>query len=296
MEKDLIRADFAQTSPGNIIEAKYFYFDTEPDPDAELSIVYGGHERCASDFEVQRSYYPWHILEFPIEGYCHLTVNSKEYSLEKGTIIGFSPGDSHHYKCDFQNPLEHIFIAFTGQKAAWLFEQSKIKELVSIQPYDIDRAKTIVKSILQAGFDKTEHSQQLCSCYLKTLLLEQANKIELSGNYLTAAEINYRSCLAYIEENLSQITLPSEVAAASGINVRYMSRLFKRFGNKTPQEYLIQLKLNKAANLLLTLHLPIKDIAYLVGFEDQYHFSRTFKKIHGLTPRHYRNAHLKKTF
>ena len=289
MITDLIKSNYAQTAPGHVVEAKYFYFDTEPDPSAELAVVYGGFERCASDFEVKRNYYPWHILEFPTEGHCHFTVNSKEYSLEKGLIAGFSPGDTHHYKCDFRQPMEHAFIAFTGKKAASLFEHSRIKQSVSVTTYDQDKVNTIINSILQTGFDKTEHSQDLCTCYLKTLLLEQANETERTGHHFSVAEKSYRRCKAYIEKYFSQVILPSEVAGACGVNVRYMSRLFKQFGNSTPQTCILQLKLNKAANLLLTTDMPIKDIAAYVGFEDQYHFSRSFKKLYGQSPKNYRN-------
>lgn len=71
---------------------------------------------------------------------------------------------------------------------------------------------------------------------------------------------------------------------------KIMSRLFKRFHNRTPQEYIIQLKLNKAAALLLTLDLSVKEVATHVGFEDQYHFSRSFKKLYGQSPKKYRGG------
>jgi AraC family transcriptional regulator of arabinose operon len=294
MITDLIKTDYAKTVPGHIIEARYFYFDTEPNPDIELAVIYGGFERCASDFEVKRNYYPWYILEFPLKGHCNLTINAKTYSLENGTFAGFSPGDNHHYKCDFQQPMEHAFIAFTGKKAASLFKQSRIDQSVSVRTYDQDKALTIINHILQVGFDKTEHSQDLCTCYLKTLLLEQANESERDENYYSKAEISYRRCRAYIDEHFSQITLPSEVALAFEINVRYMSRLFKRFHNCTPQDYIIQLKLNKAAALLFATGLSIKDIAFEIGFEDQYHFSRSFKKKYGLSPQNYKKSRITK--
>jgi len=54
----------------------------------------------------------------------------------------------------------------------------------------------------------------------------------------------------------------------------------------------MRLKLNKAASLLLTSSRPVHEVAAQVGFEDPYHFSRNFKKFHGLSPRNYRLAHI----
>jgi transcriptional regulator GlxA family with amidase domain len=71
-----------------------------------------------------------------------------------------------------------------------------------------------------------------------------------------------------------------------------MSSLFKRYSDNSPHEYLTRLKLNKAANMLLTSRLTIKEIAREVGFDDPYHFSRNFKKFHKLSPKYYRNIHI----
>jgi len=70
---------------------------------------------------------------------------------------------------------------------------------------------------------------------------------------------------------------------------QYSQQIFKKYYRNSPHEYVMRLKLNKAANLLLTSMLSIKEIAYSVGFGDQYHFSRNFKKFHLLSPSDYRS-------
>ncbi|RKY06254.1 MAG: hypothetical protein DRP56_07760 [Planctomycetota bacterium] len=102
----------------------------------------------------------------------------------------------------------------------------------------------------------------------------------------------YLQCKRYIDDNFSKISSPQEVADQCGINPRYMSTLFKRHCHTPPHEYVMRLKLNKAANLLLASMLSVKEIAYQVGFDDPYHFSRSFKKFHGLSPKHYRYKHI----
>jgi transcriptional regulator GlxA family with amidase domain len=67
-----------------------------------------------------------------------------------------------------------------------------------------------------------------------------------------------------------------------------MCRLFRRYEDCTPGEYLIALKLNRAVNLLLNSQLAVKEIAGLLNFDTPYSFSRTFKKNLGKSPAKYR--------
>jgi AraC-like DNA-binding protein len=57
---------------------------------------------------------------------------------------------------------------------------------------------------------------------------------------------------------------------------------------KKPHECLMQLKMNKAANLLITSKFNINQIAKMTGIKDAYHFSRLFKKRFNISPTQYR--------
>ena len=289
---DIVKNEYVQAAPGHVEETSYFYFETEPDYKRDLAVIYGGYEKCASDFEIKRNTYPWYILEYPLKGACEFIINSKNHLLRNGIMAGFAPGDSHHYKSNPNNPLEHIFIAFTGTKAKYLFEKCMISTDVTISIKDADRSVYLIEQILEKGREKTEYSQELCTCYLQILLLEQAASVAQSGEHIPKAVATYRKCRKYIEDNFSSIKSPSQVADAFDINIRYMSRLFKQHQNITPRDHITQLKLNKAATLLLTSDLSVKTIACSVGFEDQYHFSRNFKKSYGHSPQKYRQIHI----
>lgn len=289
---DIVRDEYVRAIPGHVLETSYFYFEIEPDHGKDLAIIYGGYEKCAPDFEIQRKTYPWYVLEYPLKGACDFIINSKKHLLRNGILAGFTPGDSHHYKADSSKPLEHIFIAFTGTKAKDLFQKSMISNKVTVNIYDTDRSFDLIEQILEKGRQKTEYSQELCTCYLRTLLLEQAIGMAQLGEHISKAVATYRRCHSFIEKNFSSIKSPSQVADACNINVRYMSRLFKQYQNITPWEHIMRLKLNKSATLLLTSDLPIKTIARSIGFQDQYHFSRNFKKFYGYSPQKYRKIHI----
>ena len=206
--------------------------------------------------------------------------------------MAFPKNVAHHYTCDPQSPIEHIFLAITGRESKSLFSKCKLETERVILTEDPQKSALMFLKIMETGLNKNDFSQELCINYLKIALLDMASRQELSGIRQTPAMKTYRKCRQYIDENFSEITSVSHVANHCEINFRYMSRLFKRFSKITPHDYIMRLKLNKAGTLLLTSDLPIKDIAKIVGFDDPYHFSRNFKMHHGQSPSKYRNSYL----
>ena len=279
-------------SEGRTLEAKYFHFDTCPENKQDLSIMFGGFEKCAPDFELNRKTFPYYVIEIPTKGRCSLEIEGNQYELKKGCLGGFSPVTPHHYECDKDDPFEHIFIAFSGSEAQILFEKSSLSKAKVISLLRPSYSLFLAESILNKGLEKTELSHHLCCAYLKALFLEQDSSLGLPGQTDALATNRFWECRKYIDENYSSILSVAEVAIACSIDIRYMSRIFKKYGDITPHRYIMQLKLSEAANLLLTTNLSVSEIGYLIGFEDPYHFSRNFKNLCGLSPLHYRKAHL----
>lgn len=87
----------------------------------------------------------------------------------------------------------------------------------------------------------------------------------------------------YIEQNLNRGISIEALANCIGCSKFYFLREFKKFVGDTPYQYLISKRLNKA-KILLGQHKPIATVAFELGFNDQAHFTRTFKNEFGLTP------------
>ena len=70
----------------------------------------------------------------------------------------------------------------------------------------------------------------------------------------------------------------------------YLSRLFKNLKGVSPMEYLTNLRINKAKELILSdSDLSLKEVAEISGYMDQFYFSRIFKTITGKSPSEYKN-------
>jgi AraC-like DNA-binding protein len=287
-----IREKYTIGTPGNVVDAGYFYYDTAPREFKDLAIVCGGYERCAGDFDINRSNYPYYFVKYTLKGKGTLKINDQILSLKPGILTGFEPGTPHRYKTDTFDPMEHIFFTFVGNKANELLKKSGLNKNHYIETADSEGTLKMCQKILDTGLQKKMFSQEICCSYLRILLLEQGASLSNCTKAVSISKSTYQKCKQYIDANFSVIKSPNQVADKCDIDVRYMASLFKKYDHLPPSRYIMCLKMNKATNLLLATDLKIKEIARHVGFDDPYHFSKNFKQFHGYSPKKFRTAHI----
>lgn len=94
----------------------------------------------------------------------------------------------------------------------------------------------------------------------------------------------------YINANLGENLSLRDVAAASGLSVGALAKLFPRHTGTSPHAYMLRKRIERACTLLQTSELPIAQVALETGFADQAHLSKVLKRHLGLTPRGLRLA------
>lgn len=87
-----------------------------------------------------------------------------------------------------------------------------------------------------------------------------------------------------MSENIEEPIPPSEIAEDVGISTRQLERLFGRYMNCSPKKYYVDMRLQKARNLLLQTEKPVTEIAFLCGFASPAHFARVYRNQFGVTP------------
>ncbi|MCV6586778.1 MAG: GlxA family transcriptional regulator [Marinibacterium sp.] len=77
---------------------------------------------------------------------------------------------------------------------------------------------------------------------------------------------------------------PSEISQMVGISTRQLERLFGKYLNTSPSKYFMELRLERARNLLLQTESSVMDVSLACGFESSGHFSRVYKAAFGIAP------------
>ena len=94
----------------------------------------------------------------------------------------------------------------------------------------------------------------------------------------------------YMEKHCSEQLLLSDIAAQFHLHPDYFSSLFKKQLDMTVRDYILQLRMTKAKELMKDSSLKLLDIALAVGYEDAAHFNRAFKNVTGVSPSMYRDG------
>ena len=120
-------------------------------------------------------------------------------------------------------------------------------------------------------------------------------KVKLGVQNVDGQEILIRdSCFHevedFIENNIHDPALISTTALAARFNYSpsQFSRRFKAVADKSVKEYVIEVKMRKAKELLGTVNLSIADIAYRLGYTSPFYFTNVFTRHNGISPSAYR--------
>ena len=98
------------------------------------------------------------------------------------------------------------------------------------------------------------------------------------------------NCVRYIDAHFCDPKVDIEtVCDVAFISVSSLQRAFARYFGISPKQYLIQLRMNRALELLTENELSVKEIAFACGFTDEKYFSRAFKKKYGYSPSQLKN-------
>ena len=95
--------------------------------------------------------------------------------------------------------------------------------------------------------------------------------------------------LNYIDKNYHLDISIATLANLMNLDYVYFSNLFTQIFHISPKQYIVRRKLNEARRLLAETDFPVKEIAQMVGFEDQLYFSKVFKSKIGASPLQYRD-------
>jgi AraC-like DNA-binding protein len=244
------------------------------------------------------------------EGAGTLKADFTEYKLTTGTMLFFAPfqpfmikGENikgvmlnfhHDFFCIIKH---HREVACDGI----LFNNINESPLVNIPADETSMIRQLISQVenelLVAGLAQYD----LLISYLKILLIN-VTRIKLSQGTPkppvtehtteSAVMLEFK---AYIDKYFREKHSAGEYADLLNMTVKTLGRIVKDYYQRTPTDMITERIIVEAKRELYLTSRPIKEIAYDLGFKDEYHFSRYFKKETNASPQSYRNS-LKKAW
>lgn len=213
--------------------------------------------------------------------------------LEAGTCFFLYPGVLHRYKPDPNFGWEEYWIGFNGYyieqlMATRFFDPEEPFVYLGMNKDVLILFRKIIEEV-QASL--VGYHQQIAGLALQILGI--VHSIAHHHEHLDNPAAKLIAKAKFIiqesfENNLDMVKLASELP----MGYSRFRKTFKLMTGESPNQYHLNLRLERAKNLLLTTSLNITEIAHQTGFESVYYFSRLFKKKNGKSPLSYRNAAL----
>ena len=153
-------------------------------------------------------------------------------------------------------------------------------------PQDAGKMRELFRRILACWQAREQGYQYQCTAYLYEILA-RCSRQTMYGE----TEERIQPSVDYMEENWNKPELTmGELARQSFMSEVYFRRLFKERFGLSPQKYLMQLRIQKAAALIHTGYYTLKEVAVMCGYRDYKYFSVEFKRLKGCTPSAYRKG------
>ncbi len=260
----------------------------------DMNLYRCGIEDCKSGHSWGPAIRDHYIIHYILGGKGFFTVEGTTYQLGKNDGFLICPGTVAYYEADGTEPWSYGWVGFNGFKAPVYLKQAGLDNQHPVFRYENDNflKECLIRMINTKQLSRGKEIRLIGLLYefLSQLVEMTENNLLQKDN---RKEEYVRKALDYITMNYSGKITIAEIARQIGLDRSYLYSLFQEYINTSPQDYLIQFRMEKACELLQTTSLSIGSIAYSVGYEDPLLFSKTFKQARGLPPREYRKACLK---
>lgn len=285
------------------VHIKYFV-TSEQDISWGMIVHTVGHQRIQPDTPYPSTHHPMRYLfstdrgrilqEYQLvyildgEG-TFVSTNKKQVKIKEGDFFLLFPGEWHNYRPDKNTGWYEYWIGFNGadmdhRVQAGFFNKDEPVFHAGIS----DEIRKLYEFAANTAKRQETGYQQMLAGIVGLLLGYAYSKDKLSsfGDLKVTSQINKAKLI--MTDNFHKNIKPEVIAEQVGMSYSWFRRLFKKYTNLAPIQYLNELKIQKSKELLTNTALSSQEIAYQVGFETPYYFCIVFKKRTGLSPLEYR--------
>ena len=277
------------------------YLESTTNEHLDLNLSYCGVEDCEPYHSFGPAIRQNYLIHYILEGKGTYHVKDRVYNLDKNQGFLICPNDLTYYEADKDQPWSYIWIAFDGVKAKKYLEYANLdNENLIFECEHSDILKNYLFDMLKIDRMRSCDELRLQGLlYLFLSTISQSQEIKHNLNNDASYKLYIEKSINFIKNNYTNNIKVTDIANYVGLNRSYLTSLFKKNLDLSPQEFLLRFRMNKACELLKHAELSIGDISRSVGYLDPLTFSKTFKKYCSYSPKQYRenlNSDMKNSF
>jgi AraC-like DNA-binding protein len=242
-----------------------------------------GHPPAFKSVAVGRTLTEYQIV-YITQGRGIFETDRRTYPVKPGTIMIVFPGIRHFYRPDLGIGWTEYWVGFKGPYADTLREQGFISPQKPL--YEVGLQDGILSNYTRI-LDLVRSQQPLyqiqASSHVLTLVAEILAHERRKAQQVSSEQLVERAKF-FMEENIYREVHLDGFGEMLGVSTSHLTTVFKSYTAMTPHQYFISIKIRKAKELLESGSLPIKEVAFRLGFDDPYYFSRLFRKKTGIPP------------
>ena len=238
-----------------------------------------------------------------LSGVLHIVTPDEEFYMHPGDMAYFNPNQPHACQSEAIEGSSLFVIHFDPSLCVEVypamrnlfFDSSRMNS--SIPDRHLEELKAVSRQIGREYFAQEKGYEFACigavnlimSCMLKYMPYQLISEEE----YLSTTQFNKRMdrILMYVQDHYAEKITLQEIAKKEGITTSYLSHLFKNHLQRSFQEYVNELRFERAVFLLKNTNMKVLDICIESGFSDSKYLNRTFIKTFGMTPKEFRKEH-----
>lgn len=237
-------------------------------------------------------------IYFLVSGNRKYFVSNTICSLSPNQIAIFKPNIPHQVTVNLNIPYERHLIYVTQQLYSEILKENpSLKKPLDSQQFnltkdDFAKALNFISEINEEFEINDMFSQYKIKTLITNLLIFICRHNDTSNLILEKGDLRIQNVINYIIKHYSEPITLSDCAKIACMHYNTFSAAFKKTTAIGFKDFLTRIRIDKGCELLETTNYSITKIAELVGFSVATHFSSSFRKIHKISPKEYRNRYL----
>lgn len=227
-------------------------------------------------------YFEYYSLSHMFDGYGRVWIKDKlECDVKPGSCVLITPRTVNRYGGYAGQCYIEDSITFKGPLADMLMRSGIISDAV----VEVGTLRRLLP-IINLSRDPARDAQIKANMELQNFLVELYLERKAPGTEYPLFE----NLITAVKRDPGKWWNVTEMAEMCNLSDDQLRRVFVKYTGESPKNYVDRLKAGRACELLTTSAMRVSEIGTMLGYIDQYHFSRRFKKLVGVSPYQYRAA------